>query len=83
MRKSRKTAPFDPEYRRFCRLLKEAREEAGITQVMLAKRLRTPQSYISKYERGERRVDVIEYLRIAKAIGLDPTKVLRDLSQKA
>lgn len=77
MRKSRETAPFSPEYRRFCRLLKEARKEAGITQVLLAKRLRKHQSYVAKYESGERRVDVVEFLRIARAIGADPLPLIQ------
>lgn len=77
MRKSGKTAPFSPEYRRFCRLLKDAREEAGMTQVALAKRLRKYQSYVAKYESGERRLDVIEFLRIAQVLSADPAILLR------
>ncbi|MCS6295373.1 MAG: helix-turn-helix transcriptional regulator [Nitrospira sp.] len=77
MSKSRKTAPFSSEYRRFCRLLKEAREEAGITQVVLAKHLRKHQSYVAKYESGERRLDVIEFLRIAQVLSADPAILLR------
>lgn len=80
MRKSGKTAPFSPEYRRFCRLLKDAREEAGITQETLAKRLRKYQSYVAKYESGERRLDVIEYMRVMKALAQDPGSLLRELS---
>lgn len=80
MPKSRKTAPFSPEYRHFCQLLKEVREKAGITQVVLAKRLRKHQSYVAKYESGERRLDVIEYMHVMKALAKDPASVLRDLS---
>lgn len=76
MSKSRKTAPFSPEYRSFCRLLREAREEAGITQVALAKRLRKYQSYVAKYESAERRLDVIEFIRICRVLTLEPTKVI-------
>lgn len=79
MRKSRKTAPFSPEYRRFCRILKEVRNEAGITQVVLAKRLRQHQSYVAKYESGERRLDVIEFLRIAKALEADPCSIIQQI----
>lgn len=82
MRKSKKSAPFSPEYQYFCRLLREARENARFTQMDLAKRLRKPQSYISKYETGERRIDVIEYLRIARAIRIEPLEVIRELSLK-
>lgn len=54
-----------PEYRRFIARLREARERAGLTQVEVAKRLRVPQSYVSKCESGERRVDVIELAALA------------------
>ena len=50
---------FTPEYDRFRLLLIQARKTAGLTQVELAERLRKPQSYVSKFERGERRLDVI------------------------
>lgn len=67
----------------FAELLKEARREAGLTQVELAKRLRRPQSYVSKYERGERRLDVIEFLEVARVIGFDPHELLRELESKS
>lgn len=79
MPKSRKTAPFSPEYRRFCRLLKEAREKAGVTQVVLAKHLRKHQSYVAKYEVGERRLDVIEFLRIAGVLKVNPSALIKQL----
>jgi transcriptional regulator with XRE-family HTH domain len=44
--------------------------EAGLTQVEVAKRLDVPQSFVSKYETGERRLDVIELRHVAEAIGL-------------
>jgi helix-turn-helix protein len=47
-------------YRRFLRRLKQARQDASLTQVVAAKALRRPQSFVSKCESGERRVDVIE-----------------------
>lgn len=48
------------DYQLFLRLLREAREAAGLTQVQLAERLRSTQSFVSKCERGERRLDVTE-----------------------
>ncbi len=53
-------------YRRFLELLKRARREAGLTQVDVAQRLGRPQSYVSKCESGERRVDVIELAEFAR-----------------
>lgn len=55
--------------------LAKARTHAGVTQQELAKRLRKPQSFVSSYERGQRRVDIPEFLKITQAMGLDPRKV--------
>jgi len=55
-----------PAYRRFLRRLRAAREEAGLTQVQVAKRLRRTQAFVSKCESGDRRVDVIELKALAK-----------------
>ncbi|HEY8950079.1 MAG TPA: helix-turn-helix transcriptional regulator [Rhizomicrobium sp.] len=70
-------AANNSDYRRFIGLLTEARRKAGITQVQLAKALKRPQSFVSKYERLERRLDVIEFLQIAKSIGIDPVSLIR------
>ncbi len=60
-------------------LLAESRLEAGLTQQQLAERLRRPQSFVAKYEGGERRIDVVEFIGIAKAINADPVKLLQKL----
>jgi transcriptional regulator with XRE-family HTH domain len=70
---------FTPTYARFRELLIEARENAGLTQATLAERLKRPQSYVSKFERGERRLDVVEFLEVAQALRIDPFSVLRRL----
>ena len=54
------------EYNRFKKRLKEARLQVGLTQVQVAKKLGLPQSYVSKIESGERRVDAVELERLAK-----------------
>lgn len=51
-------------------LLKKAREEAGLSQVQLADKLNTTQTFISKCERGERRIDLIEARSFCVAIGV-------------
>lgn len=66
-------------YAAFTSLLRDERKKAGLTQAMLAKKLRRPQSYVSKYERGDRRLDVIEFLEIARAIKFDPHEFLQRL----
>ena len=67
---------FSREYKRFCGLLLAERKTARLTQADVAARLRKPQSFVSKYEQGERRLDVIEFLHIARAIGFDPHMLL-------
>ncbi|MDG9884909.1 helix-turn-helix transcriptional regulator [Pseudomonas putida CSV86] len=66
-------------YQRFLLLLVKARKEAGLTQQELSERLGRPQSYVSKFERGERRLDVIEFLEIARSLGGDPHKMLEEI----
>jgi transcriptional regulator with XRE-family HTH domain len=61
-------------------MLVEARRESGLTQVQLAERLSRPQSFVSKVERGERRLDVVEFLELAQAIGIDPFAFLKTLN---
>jgi transcriptional regulator with XRE-family HTH domain len=51
-------------------LLREIREEAGLRQVDMAKAIRMPQSVVSKYESGERRLDILELRQICDAVGL-------------
>jgi transcriptional regulator with XRE-family HTH domain len=63
----------------FCDLMVKARKDAGLTQHELAKRLRRPQSFVAKYEGGERRIDVVEFVTICRAIGANPAKLLKTL----
>jgi transcriptional regulator with XRE-family HTH domain len=62
--------------------LKKARLASKLHQVDLAKRLKKPQSYISKVESGERNLDVIEFVGYCMALDLDPTKYLKKLVDK-
>jgi transcriptional regulator with XRE-family HTH domain len=59
------------EYTVFLKLLRKERKKAGLTQIDLAKRLNQTQSFVSKCERGERRLDIIEVRRFCGAIGID------------
>lgn len=59
-----------PEHQRLATILGELRSEAGLRQVDLAERLDRPQSYVSKYETGERRLDLIELRAICQAVGV-------------
>ena len=58
-------------------MLVAERKAAGLTQTAVAARLGKPPSYVAKYEGGDRRLDVLEYLDVAAAIGFDPCEPLR------
>jgi transcriptional regulator with XRE-family HTH domain len=66
-------------YREFRERLKAARERAGIGQVELARALRMSQSFVSKYEHGDRRLDIIEVLEILRVLKLDPCTFIKKL----
>lgn len=62
----------NPNYQQLCKYLIQVREENNLTQVEVAQRLHKPQSYVSKYERGERRLDILEFIDLAKALDIPP-----------
>jgi transcriptional regulator with XRE-family HTH domain len=66
-------------YKSFRLALKQARKASKLTQVQVAQRLNRPQSFVSKYEQGERRLDVIEFSEVAQALGVDPVAFLRNI----
>ena len=57
------------------RLLVEARQKSGMTQRELARRIRRPHSFVGRMEAGERRVDAIELIEIARVLGADPKEL--------
>lgn len=63
-------------------MLIEARLTAGLKQADVAAKLGKPQSYVSKIERGERGIDVIEFLELAKAIEFEPFAFLNELTKR-
>jgi transcriptional regulator with XRE-family HTH domain len=71
---------YSEEYQRLCGLLRDLRLESGLTQVEVASRLGVPQSFVSKYESGERRLDVIELKHVADALHIDFQHVVARLS---
>lgn len=72
---------FTTKHAQFRALLVKNRKQARLSQSALAARLGRPQSFVSKYEGGERRLDVIEFLEVARAIGLNPARFLADLER--
>lgn len=66
-----------PDYTVFIEVMKAARKGHGVTQAELARRIGQPQSFVSKYERQERRVDVVEFVQIMNALNLDRADWIR------
>ena len=60
-------------------ILVESRKQAGLTQRDLAARLKRPHVFIGRIEAGERRIDVIEFIEIARVMGLDPKQLFAKL----
>ena len=60
----------------------DARKKTGLTQAVVAERLQKPQSFVAKYENGERRLDVIELLDVAAALGTRPETLIRQLQSR-
>lgn len=71
---------YSKKYSLLLKTLVNARKAADVTQTELAAKLYRPQSFVSKVESGERRLDVIELLDICGHIGLDPHQLLNTLS---
>lgn len=67
--------PWDEDREKLRELLKDLRKnEAGLTQVELSQTLGRPQSYVSKYETGERKLDYVEIAEICEALGISMEK---------
>jgi transcriptional regulator with XRE-family HTH domain len=73
---------FTKRYTIFREHLQQARIDAGLTQNELAKKLGWDQTYVSKIERGVRRVDVVELMGICDVLGLDSGEFVKNLSRK-
>lgn len=75
---------YSQEYQLVISTLRNSRLEQGLTQTTLAKALGKPQSFIAKVENGERRLDVVEFIHLAKLLSIDPASVIKkvmDLSE--
>ena len=73
---------YERSYRTMLGLLIEARKAAGLTQQQLAAKLRRPQSFVSKVESGERRLDVVEFLTICRHINADPHAIIEQVGTR-
>jgi transcriptional regulator with XRE-family HTH domain len=70
---------FTKRYKTLLSQLISARQDKGLSQRTLSEILKKAPTYVSKYERGERRLDVIEFLDIAKVLEADPHEIIRKI----
>lgn len=61
-------------------MLVKARKDAGLTQQALAEKLKRPQSFVAKYEGGERRLDVVQLQEIAQVLKVDVSSLLKEIA---
>ena len=73
---------FSREYDDFLRLLRETRENASLTQAQVAEHFKRPQSFVSKCESGERRVDAVELLAFCELYKLDAAQFMKKLATR-
>jgi transcriptional regulator with XRE-family HTH domain len=74
---------YSAKYVRFLHLLRQLREQAGLTQVELAQRLDTTQSFISKCESGDRRIDIVELQAFCEAMGTNLVRFAETFESQA
>lgn len=67
-------------YKKMLECLVDARKASKVTQAELAERLGLHQSYVSKFESGDRRIDVVEFLQICRALNTDPLVIVATLA---
>jgi transcriptional regulator with XRE-family HTH domain len=72
---------YSPRYGRFRALLRQIREEAGFNQTNLAQKLGKPQTFVSKSELGERRIDFLETLDFCAACGMSASQFIERLQK--
>jgi len=71
-----------PRHEALREFLVRERKAARLTQQAVAKKLGRYQSYVATVESGQRRVDVVEFLELAEAIGFDPSEIIRRVARK-
>lgn len=66
-------------YEALRKILKQSRNKLGLSQAEVASRIGRPQTYISDIETGVRRIDIIEFLRLAEILEIDPAKTIASI----
>lgn len=77
-----KSSLHSDENKTLVAFLVKTRKGLGITQIELAERLGKNQQFVSRYEGGERRVDLLEFIAIARALGFEPQRLLGQILKK-
>ncbi|WKM74723.1 helix-turn-helix transcriptional regulator [Klebsiella oxytoca] len=70
------TSIYSNDYQLVIKALRDARIACGLTQQEVASAFGRPQSFIAKVESGERRLDVVEFVRFCRAVNVDPARIL-------
>lgn len=76
------SSTHNPDYQLLLGVLRTVRKRLGVSQITLAERLGNTQTSVSKCERGERRVDVVELIEIAEALGVPPLELIEEFLQR-
>lgn len=76
------SSAYSAKYEHLCELLLRARKQRGLTQADVSKALGKPQSFVSKYERRERRLDVVEFVEVTGVLGLDPCDLIKRITKE-
>lgn len=74
------TSLRSPAHQALIARLKQARKAAGLRQAQVALRLGVPQSYVAKVEGGERRLEVLEFIRLARVLDLDLAQLVAEVA---
>ncbi len=73
---------YAEDYQYVIGMLKKARKKRGVTQAQLSEAFGRPQSFIAKVENGERRLDIVEFLHLARLLDLEPMDVINRIYSK-
>lgn len=73
---------FEGDHTALVRVLTEARQASGLRQVDVAAQIGRDQAFVSLIEKGQRRVDVIEFIRLSRALGHDPQELFSELVKR-
>lgn len=70
------------DHQRLVRMLRDVRKKACLRQADVAQRLGVPQSFVSKYETGERRLDLVELKQVCEALGTGLVEFVRQFERR-